>query len=450
MKEQYYLFVSDEETFIFERNSASIIFASPNMSLALKEYLALTNIPVLDPYEQNLQAEIQSLLGELCEGKLEPRKALDPEYIEINLMVSNDCNLRCRYCFARDVFMERFRGKMSPEIARSAVDMFLASEILTSVIFMGGEPTLARHLIESTVEYVIDRCSSLQLKVPKFPVVTNAVAIDGDFLDFVTKHNMQLIVSYDGPECVHDLNRVFESGTGSHDIVRSNIQMIRDRQIPFLIEATYTKQHLENGISVKDLFKTLSQFGADSIYIMPVGHKDKTIGFSDQDGHRLFDLFREAATYAVTLDVDNQPTYSYPRSVMSAFGARTLRTRMCDAGINSFTIMPEGSVFPCYFLSQESMRMVHLESSGEVLASELVRYGRALLDGNRKENYAECRACWAANLCFGCYGPAIQEHMIASPPPRYFCSVLRGLVFGTIVGLVRQGKAKKKAADQSS
>ena len=110
---------------------------------------------------------------------------------------------------------------------------------------------------------------------------------------------------------------------------------------------------------------------------------------------------------------------------------------MCDAGINSFTIMPDGSVFPCYFLSQDNMCFGRLDRNSFPTVSDLVERGKALFNGNQKENYINCRNCWAKNMCFGCYGPSIQELGLVSTPPKHFCSALRGLVLGTIIGLIK-------------
>ena len=70
----------------------------------------------------------------------------------------------------------------------------------------------------------------------------------------------------------------------------------------------------------------------------------------------------------------------------------------------------------------------------------IVAKGRALIGGNLKKNFPRCQMCWAENLCFGCFGPGIQEFNHVSTPPEYFCSIIRGMTFGTITGLIREWK----------
>ncbi len=72
----------------------------------------------------------------------------------ITLIVSNQCNLRCKYCY------EDFSSakNMTSETSKSAIDIYLEksnrkSDDALKVIFFGGEPMLAYQTIVDAVRY---------------------------------------------------------------------------------------------------------------------------------------------------------------------------------------------------------------------------------------------------------------------------------------------------------
>jgi uncharacterized protein len=448
MSEEYYWFDLDDEAFVFEKDSLTISVLSHDLATSLRTYLNAMGKRI-EPSHQYLDMDIQSLLRELCAGgedTISIENWREPDYLEINLMVSNDCNLHCTYCFAREVFTRRYSGKMCTDIAKQAIDLYLPTGKLTSVIFMGGEPTLVQDLVREIVRYTTTNCQSLGVKVPFFPLVTNATLLDSAFLTFASENKMELIFSYDGTRESHNVNRAFANGTGTADIVLNNIHLLREAGIPLHVDATYTRQHMEMGLSVFDVYKALAELGAEDIYVMPVVHRDKTIGFSNEDADKLFNLFKDAAEGSIA-DRGKAPVrLSYSRSVLSTFRDKAFRPRMCDAGINSFTIMPSGEIFPCYFLSRPDMSLGHV-GNGHPRVSTMIEQGTAMFHGNSKSYFDPCRNCWAQNLCFGCFGPTMQELDEVSAPPEYFCSVLRGLTVGSIIALIRDWKIRHATLD---
>lgn len=438
MEQEFYYFSSQNTSFVLEKNTLSINVLSQDLTGAVNDYLVANRIDAITPFNQRYVPEIQELLRELCGNTSEIQSCPDDrEYIEINIMATNDCNLNCSYCFAREVFQKKFGGNMSFDVAKRAVDLFISSGKLTSIIFMGGEPTLVPKLVKQIVNYATEQSISLGYKVPFFPIVTNATLLDSDLIDFIKSKNMDLIISYDGTAESHDINRVFSDETASSETVLNSINAVKAAGIPLHIDATFTKRHMRMGLSVRDIYEKLVEKGAEDVYVMPVVAKDKDIGFSDEDSEHLFGLFSETADMAVKFAPDTTIPFSYPRSVLSVLRDKLLRKRVCDAGINSFTIMPNGDIFPCYFLSQENHHLGNV-ADNSLNTTSIVAQGKALLGNNLKENFSRCQSCWAENICFGCYGPGIQEHDTVAVPPEYFCSILRGLTFGTIQGLIRE------------
>ena len=87
------------------------------------------------------------------------------------LTINRACNLRCKWCYARNAD----RAQMDLTSIKELLD-FLVTTDIRNVIILGGEPTCADYLIE-----LISACKKRALKSI---VVTNGIKLaDGDYLD---------------------------------------------------------------------------------------------------------------------------------------------------------------------------------------------------------------------------------------------------------------------------
>ncbi len=138
---------------------------------------------------------------------------------QLTLSVSEQCNLRCRYCLhgnALDWVRPHRDTGMSRETAFAAVREFLRRSrdaVSPSISFYGGEPLLELDLIREVVELV--RRESLRDDY-QFIVDTNGTRLDAETVDFLVAERFDLQVSLDGPPEIHDRHRRFRDGGPSH------------------------------------------------------------------------------------------------------------------------------------------------------------------------------------------------------------------------------------------
>lgn len=115
--------------------------------------------------------------------------------------VTNRCNLGCRYCYVDSLA----RGEdMSPACFRRVVEAayVLSRKQPISVILHGGEPLLVLRDYEETLEELKGSIPGLQLSLQ-----TSAVDLTDDLLRIIEKFQIQVGVSLDGPEKIHDAQR---------------------------------------------------------------------------------------------------------------------------------------------------------------------------------------------------------------------------------------------------
>lgn len=146
---------------------------------------------------------------------------------QLILQVTQNCNLRCKYCVYSGSYVNRTHTKkrMSFEIAKQAVDFYFAHNTNKDagvISFYGGEPLLEMELIKKIVVYSEKLYEGKELR---FNMTSNATLLTDEIADFLYEHNFNLTISLDGPEEVHNQSRVFaDSKTGTFQCIIKNLE----------------------------------------------------------------------------------------------------------------------------------------------------------------------------------------------------------------------------------
>jgi len=156
---------------------------------------------------------------------------------QLILNVTEDCNLRCKYCIYSDNYKltrKPSKNVMTLETGKKAIDYFFKlNEKLASrnpgkkisIGFYGGEPLLSLSTIDKLVQYA-QKNTPLHLS---FHMTTNGMLLNDEVADFIVKNKIMLAISLDGDKENHDRNRVTVNGRGSFDIVYNNIKRFLER-----------------------------------------------------------------------------------------------------------------------------------------------------------------------------------------------------------------------------
>lgn len=150
---------------------------------------------------------------------------------DITIQVTEDCNLRCSYCYQH----HKTKNQMSFQTAKEFIDLILDSDersnsYITStqsigaiIDFIGGEPWLEVELIDKVSRYFIAEC--FRRRHPwatrfMFSICSNGVLhFDENVQDYIRRNrqHMSYSVTVDGDKELHDSCRVDEAGNGSYD-----------------------------------------------------------------------------------------------------------------------------------------------------------------------------------------------------------------------------------------
>jgi uncharacterized protein len=151
----------------------------------------------------------------------------------VTFIVTEDCQLRCRYCYLHGKNRDH---RMSFEVAAQTVDYLLRERELfpeSAVIwdFIGGEPFLEIDLINQVSDYIKRRMyeeSHPWFNNYRFSFSTNGILYsDPRVQHYIEKNKTHLSIgiTIDGTKKKHDLQRVYADGHGSYDDVVRNVPL---------------------------------------------------------------------------------------------------------------------------------------------------------------------------------------------------------------------------------
>ena len=264
------------------------------------------------------------------------------------------CNMRCDYCFYTDETSKReicSYGIMNLYTLEQILKKTLAfAEGSCSVLFQGGEPTLAGlDFFKSVIELEhkwnvnhVDIQNSIQ---------TNGFLINEDWAKFFHDHNFLVGLSLDGTKEVHDSCRKDSHQKGTFDKILHTIELFKKYRVEFNILTVVTKHTIPHTKDIYLFYKSmgfewqqyipclnpLDEFHMDYEYSLT--SKDYTLFLKD-----LFDCWYEEAKTG------------HLRYIRFFIGLMNLLCRQapgaCEMnGVCSrqFVIEADGSVFPCDF-----------------------------------------------------------------------------------------------------
>jgi uncharacterized protein len=125
--------------------------------------------------------------------------------------------------------------------AQKIVDFSLAVTPLQAGIrinLFGGEPLICFGLLSHVVDYMREQEQNLGRRA-SIGVTTNGTLLTESMHDFVRIRNVDMCISVDGPQHIHDRNRVFSDGRGSFDVIMRNLHRALAKLDDLQVNAVY-------------------------------------------------------------------------------------------------------------------------------------------------------------------------------------------------------------------
>ena len=164
------------------------------------------------------------------------------------LVLSQDCNMRCIYCYENGGSFNKTRKIMDCSTIKKIVDWWISKipqEIsLVRVEFYGGEPLLNISGFMYAIEYINEKMKQLNKKVRYF-VITNGTLINGEILEVLKINKVTVTLSIDGDRESQNVNRRLLGNQDSYDIVIQNLHRLLDLDVRVLARITMTQGNVK-------------------------------------------------------------------------------------------------------------------------------------------------------------------------------------------------------------
>lgn len=330
------------------------------------------------------------------------------------------CNHRCLYCQATPERKGTKGFDMSRAVAKKAVDfMFESPSPFIRIEFQGGEPLLNWPVLKYIVKYA-KKINIAKKKNMEISLVTNLTLIDDEKMAYLLKENVSISVSFDGPENVHNKNRIYLDGKkGSYGVLIKNLKKIRN-------EIVEKKQNGKIGATLtatrfslpypKETVDDYRKNGFDSIFLRPLspfGLQRKTVDIIGYKAEEFIEFYEKALDYILELNLAGEKFIEQNaqfalRKILNQDDHFYYEMRSpCGAGIGQVAFDYDGEVYTCdegrmaQRMGFDNFRLgsVKKNTYGKIIDNEVTR---TMCLGSSLDNQAGCNDCVYKPYCGIC------------------------------------------------
>ncbi|MEI6533422.1 MAG: radical SAM protein [Candidatus Roizmanbacteria bacterium] len=343
------------------------------------------------------------------------RLSKQPPRLVVWLHITNQCNLRCTYCY-----VNKTNEKMNPDTAKKTIDVIISSakkhNIQTIVIkFAGGEPVLELAHVISLIHYAKNLAQKNAISI-HFVVISNGVLLTEKVCRIIKENTIRLGISFDGLSNFHDRTRVFANGLGSFAYVEKGIEIVQKYEIPFNVIITISSQNVEN---IPEFTEYLLKKKVPFVYSFV---REKNCPDKDLENSNTLLITQLIKSYQKI--TENIPTKKLINGLLDRVNFERPHLNTCGVGNNYLVVRHDGKILSC---QMEQDRVIGSIDDEDII--ETMKKGNFIQPvGLTVEGKIPCKSCkWKYVCCGGC--PLLtyqQKGMYSSNTP--YCDVYKKLI----------------------
>ena len=404
-------FPQADSVFVLPVFEQYLVYAPLHNLAALTDSLAASRIrdSLLAPDDPTVGGDPMAGLVELLRARspsapLPRQGSFSPAFL--GLIPTRGCNLGCAYCSFQS--MQDPNPVMTLELARDAIDWYLGllrenGVPMAEIHFFGGEPFCAQEVLDFVFHYAHLKASEAGLTV-RFEVATNGI-FDDARSHWAAGSLDSIILSFDGPASIQDLQRPHRDGTGSFSRVARTAAILSEGSAELSFRVCVTAATVEELPAIARWF--CHEFRPVSVGIEPLqpSAPSRAAGLQQPDPWTFAQKYCEAAWILEEHGIE--PVYA-------AADIRARRVTFCPVGQDVPIISPDGIIAACYLLARDwekkglDLRLGRMESGSVFLDADQVAVARRM-NVREKPGCSNCFCRW--HCAGGC-------HVNHRPPDR--------------------------------
>lgn len=185
----------------------------------------------------------------------------------LRLHVSNLCNFKCPNCHVFELGENNLPNRvMSEEVFNQSVDQFLSAmkdlgHKTAMISIYGGETLANKKVIKQGVCRYGSEVSGIKLT---WVINTNGSLLNEDDVLFFKEQNVEIHISVDGAEEVHNISRPTHKGKGTFHMVTPALELIKKHQSNAQINSYMMPSNFEH---LRDIVDIAYEYNIKKIYL---------------------------------------------------------------------------------------------------------------------------------------------------------------------------------------
>lgn len=447
--------VSKGRVYVLLRIDGLVIDMPPRVAALLQTAAAragsenwegLLGAPASENHDLDEVADLLAMVGQLPPPEKRGRVRADHYSghapVGFVLMLSQTCNLACRYCYGRGgTYSSDALGStaalMSEGVALRAVDLLVGEAKPGSrrrIVFFGGEPFLNRHVMRC----VIERCRHLQERrgiTFKFSVTTNGTVLTQSDVEMIRDNGIAVMVSLDGTSAINDVHRLAVDGCGTSEAIGRGLHLLRTEGVPFQVRSTVTREFIQSSSLEPSVHEFLTLGATEAAFCLVSG-----AGFGDHAFHLSPDDIttwcREIDSYWETGWANRDRARlrlfdPYGPSIAALYAGEISKQQLCGVCGDMVAVGTTGYLYPCHrFCGLDGFRI------GSVWEGKNDDQAETFLSAALAATETSCNGCWYSNLCgVPCIFTRARSDCTFSSEPLVDCTLRKHLMVGAAVRL---------------
>lgn len=256
----------------------------------------------------------------------------------VTMLLTNDCNLACSYCFESNKGKDYMPKEMALDILKATYNIVDPMAGIFTLNMFGGEPLMNWDTFKAVCDYVLE--NNLKIRIT---ATTNLTLLTDEMIDYIDELSIPILVSVDGIKEVHDKHRC-----NSFDKVIENMKKLIDRDLGYLIEARMTVAP-DTAKYMYESVKMLVDLGINNIANVPASDLEwdaQSIQDYKDNYEKILDMY---------IDILNDETnkrnislYKVDQALNLALEPIKEDTSMCNIGNPRWVIVDwKGDIWPC-------------------------------------------------------------------------------------------------------